>query len=287
MRMANFECPLCHSATEPAGKQRYCPRCGWNKKRAAEQLRFSQKMFPLAIVLVAALTIVFLRGAAKQKDSAFWVIVAVPAVVYAVAYASVKRSLRKLETVPDPPGPAADEKGANITEKGEAGEPSEADKALLQTMPPRNVRMGSRGKKSLSFIGTVVCVFEGILIWQLHRMWEVTRSFEGYQRKDWALLGLVALLAALPLSMWRAMAREQELLANGELTLGRVTKKWDTRDGATIFYEFQDASGETHKHSGMDYSRAIEIGMRVPVFYDRENPKRQIAACAALHEVAK
>jgi len=283
--MANFECPLCHSATEPAGKQRYCPRCGWNKKRAAEQLRFSQRMFPVAIVLVAALTIVFMRGAAKQKDSAYWVIVVVPGVIYALAYVSVKRSLRKLEAVPDPPGAAVDEKGEAALEKGGAVEPSEADLALLRTTPPRKTRMGSRGKKSLSFIAAVVCLFEGILIWQLHRMWELTRSFEGYQRKDWALLGLVVVLAVLPLSAWRSMARERELLENGELTLGRVTKRWDTRDGATIYYEFQDASGQTHKHSGMDYSRRIEIGMGVPVFYDRDNPKRQIAACAALHEV--
>jgi type VI protein secretion system component VasK len=279
--MANLECPLCHSATDKAGKLRYCPRCGWNKKEAAQQLRVSLRLMPVAIVAAVLAVVVFGRSAPKQSAAMYLLIIGIPLVVYLFAYVSVKRAMSKLDSVPDLP---ARERVAGETASLIA-EPSAIDQALLRTSRPREVQMSARGKKSLGIIATLVCVFEAVLIWQLYRMWAMSRSFEGYQRKDWALVGLVILLVLLPLSTWRTMARERELLENGELTMGRVLKRWNTRDGSTVFYEFQDASGQAHKHSGMDYSRTLEIGMPLAVFYNRDNPKRQVAACSALHEV--
>jgi type VI protein secretion system component VasK len=279
--MANLECPLCHSATDKAGKLRYCPRCGWNKKEAAQQLRVSLRLMPVAIVAAVLAVVVFGRSAPKQSAAMYLLIIGIPLVVYLFAYVSVKRAMSKLDSVPDLP---ARERVAGETASLIA-EPSAKDQALLRTSRPREVQMSARGRKSLGIIATLVCVFEAVLIWQLYRMWAMSRSFEGYQRKDWALVGLVILLVLLPLSTWRTMARERELLENGELTMGRVLKRWNTRDGATVFYEFQDANGQTHKHSGMDYSRTLDIGMPLAVFYDRDNPKRQVAACSALHEV--
>jgi hypothetical protein len=279
--MANLECPLCHSATDKAGKLRYCPRCGWNKKEAAQQLKISLRLMPVAIVAAVLAVAVFGHSAPKQSAAMYLLIIGIPLVVYLFAYVSVKRAMSELDSVPDLP---ARERVAGETASLIA-EPSAKDQALLQTSRPREVQMSARGKKSLGIIATLVCVFEAVLIWQLYRMWAMSRSFEGYQRKDWALVGLVILLVLLPLSTWRTMARERELLENGELTMGRVLKKWNTRDGATVFYEFQDAAGQTHKHSGTDYSRTLEIGMPLAVFYDHENPKKQVAACSALHEV--
>lgn len=279
--MANLECPLCHSATDTAGKQRYCPKCGWNKKEAAQQLRVSLRLMPVAIVAAVLAVVVFGKTAPKQSASLYLLIVGISAVVYLFAYVSVKRALGKLESVPD----LAPREQVDGNATSAAAEPSPKDQALLRTSRPREVQMSGRGMKSLGIIAVLAGIFEAVLIWQLHRLWAMTHSFAGYQRKDWALVGLVVLLVLLPLSTWRTMSRERDLLENGELTMGRVLKKWNTRDGATVFYEFQDASGQTHKHSGMDYSRILEIGMPLAVFYDRDNPRRQIAACSALHEV--
>lgn len=281
--MANFDCPLCRSATDVAGKVRFCPQCGWNKKQAAQQLRYSLKVLPIALVAAAILVFLFLHTAQKKTPMVYLLSIAFPAAVYALAYASVKRSLVKLESVPDLP---SDKRTPSSAAAGTMAPlvPAAKDLALLRASRPREVRMSGRGKRSLATIALLACAFEGVLIWQLHRLWALTQSFAGFHRKDWALVGLVALLVLLPLSTWRQMARERKLLENGELAMGRVTKKWNTRDGSTVFYEFQDASGQTHKHSGMDYSRTLEIGMAVPVFYDRDNPKKQVAACAALHE---
>jgi hypothetical protein len=279
--MANLECPLCHSATDKAGKLRYCPRCGWNKKEAAQQLRISLRLMPVAIVAAVLAVALLGHSAPKQSPAVYLLIVGIPTVVYLFAYVSVKRAMSKLESVPDMQTPeSADGRAPALI-----AEPSPRDQALLRTSRPREVRMSARGKKSLGIIAGLVCVFETVLMWQLYRLWAMSHSFEGYQRKDWALVGLVVLLVLLPLSTWRTMAGERELLENGELTMGQVLKKWSTRDGATVFYEFQDASGQTHKHSGMDYSRTLEIGMPLAIFYDRDNPKKQVAACSALHEV--
>jgi len=287
--MTNFECPLCKSPTDVAGKVRFCPRCGWNKKQAVQQLRYSLKVLPVALVAAAVLVILFLHTAAKKTPVVYALSVAIPLAVYVFAYVSVKRNLSKVNSAPDLPaaGTQGAEGGRTKSEAASpaATEPTARDKALLRTSRPRNVRMCGRGKRSLAIISIVIGIFEGVLTWQLHRLWALTRSFGGFGRKDWALAGLVLLLAALAFSTWRQMARERELLENGEIALGHVTKKWNTRDGSTVFYEYQDASGQTHKRSGMDYSRTLEIGMPLAIFYDRENPKKQVAACAALHEV--
>lgn len=279
--MANVECPLCHSETDTAGKQRYCPRCGWNKKEAAQQLRVSLRLMPVAIVAAVLAVVVFGKTAPKQSAALYLLVIGVPTVVYLFAYVSVKRAMSKLASVPD----LAPRERVGGETANPLMEPSPRDQALLRTSRPREVQMSARGKKSLGIIVALVGVFEAVLIWQLHRLWAMSHSFAGYERKDWALVGLVVLLVLLPLSTWRTMARERDLLEDGELTMGRVLKKWNTRDGATVFYEFQDASGQAHKHSGMDYSRTLEIGMPLAVFYDRDNPRRQVAACSALHEV--
>lgn len=236
---------------------------------------------PVAIVAAILGVVVFARSAPNQGASLYLLIIGIPAVVYLFAYVSVKRALGKLESAPDLPArKPGDEKTG-----GSTAEPSPRDQALLRTSRPREVQMSARGRKSFGIIAVLVGVFEGILIWQLHRLWAMSHSFEGYQRKDWALVGLVVLLVLLPLSTWRTMARERDLLENGEVTMGHVLKKWNTREGATVFYEFRDATGQAHKHSGTDYSRRLDVGLPLAVFYDREDPRKQVAACAALHEV--
>jgi hypothetical protein len=281
--MANIECPFCHSATDSAGKLRYCPQCGWNKKEAAQQLRLSLKLLPLWVLATIIFAVLFLRSLPTKSQSLYGVALAIPLAAFAFAYLWAKRNLSKLESVPGSPK----DRGATVGVSAHraAEEPTVKDRALFGVARPRGVRMTRRGKRSIGMIAALVCAFEGLLISKLAQFWSANYSSSAYQRKDWALMGLALLLLLLPLSVWRSIRRERGLLETGELTMGRILKKWNTRDGVTVFYEFQDQSGQTQKRSGMDYSRTLEIGMAVPVFYDRENPKRQVPACGALHEV--
>jgi hypothetical protein len=68
-------------------------------------------------------------------------------------------------------------------------------------------------------------------------------------------------------------------------------REWRGRDGENCAaverrheYEFSDYQGQAHKGFGLDYTEKLYEGMSVPVFYDRDNPKRQIAYCSTMHE---
>jgi RNA 3'-terminal phosphate cyclase len=93
------------------------------------------------------------------------------------------------------------------------------------------------------------------------------------------------LLLLMLVSQWRAMDRERDLLTNGEVAAARITQKVASRNASAIKYEFEDFSGRRHSNTGTDYTQKLEEGMSVPVFYDRENPNRQVPACGTFHEV--
>ncbi|HEV2224057.1 MAG TPA: hypothetical protein VGR84_13745, partial [Candidatus Acidoferrales bacterium] len=57
------------------------------------------------------------------------------------------------------------------------------------------------------------------------------------------------------------------------------------KSNSIITYEFEDAEGKTIAGSGNDLTRSLYEGMSVPVFYDAQNSKRQIAACASFFEI--
>ena len=68
--------------------------------------------------------------------------------------------------------------------------------------------------------------------------------------------------------------------------LATVVSEWrGDKDQSSIEYEFKDFQGQTRRASGFDYTQKLFAGMPVAVFYDRDNPKRQIPACATYHEI--
>jgi hypothetical protein len=95
----------------------------------------------------------------------------------------------------------------------------------------------------------------------------------------------LGLLTTMALVMQRVLARERELLGEGEVVMGRVTKQWTARNGNGIQYEFTTPSGETISRMTTDFARQLMDGMSVPVFYDALDPKKQVALCAAFYEV--
>jgi len=95
----------------------------------------------------------------------------------------------------------------------------------------------------------------------------------------------IGLVAALAFAMRRTLARQRELLSMGEVSMARVTKQWTARNGNGIRYEFTDPAGGTISGMTTDSARELVVGMSMPVFYDRQNPKKQVALCAAFYEV--
>jgi len=87
------------------------------------------------------------------------------------------------------------------------------------------------------------------------------------------------------LVMLNALARQKRLLAEGEMAAAHVTKRWNARNGPNIRYEFTTPLGEHFTRSAADASRQLSVGMNVPVFYDQQRPKKQLALCASFYEV--
>lgn len=79
--------------------------------------------------------------------------------------------------------------------------------------------------------------------------------------------------------------KQKQLLAEGEMSMARVTDRVLARNGPNIRYEFITPLGEHFSGSAQDGTRKLSVGMNVPVFYDPQNPKRQLALCASFYEV--
>ena len=120
---------------------------------------------------------------------------------------------------------------------------------------------------------------------QLYRAWSGSHSFQQFGFREWGLAGFALLLLLLLVSQWRMVDRERSLLGNGEVAAGKIVEKFGTRNASAIKYEFQDFAGVKRLRTGTDYTQKLEEGMVVPVFYDRENPNRQVPVCGTLHEV--
>ena len=75
------------------------------------------------------------------------------------------------------------------------------------------------------------------------------------------------------------------LLAEGEIATAQVTKRWMARNGPNIRYEFTTPLGEHFTRGAADGSRQLSVGMSVPIFYDPQRPKKQLALCASFYEV--
>lgn len=220
----------------------------------------------------------------------------VPTLGIALNYFFAKRSLAKLQGLPAPTWRSGESlndsrsgasSGARNSSESTSAvpQPTSADQALLRTSRPRQVRMAQRGKFSIAVIILVVLAFATPITLHLYAVWARTLSFATFAQKDWLSVGFAALILLIPFGFWRSQVRECDLLENGEIAIARVVRQWSDKDNASIEYEFKDFTGELQRQMGNDTTRKLYEGMTVPVFYDRENPKRQIPYCATLHEV--
>jgi hypothetical protein len=279
-------CPTCHAEATSAGKLRYCAHCGWQKKQTESQLRLNLKIVPIAFaVMVLVLGFLFFRGGAHTQNAgliAFFL--TFPLIALTMSYVVTRRHLKVLLAQP-PPSAVAD--AASTVSGAGAAVPSLAPQyeAILKTLPPRTLRMSRRGTFQLTLTLAVLFVFVGVILVQIYRAWAAAHSFAAFGFREWGLAGFALLLLLMLVSQWRAMDRERDLLTNGEAVAARITQKFGSRNASAIKYEFEDFSGQKHSSTGTDYTQKLEEGMSVPVFYDRENPNRQVPACGTFHEV--
>lgn len=288
-------CPRCHGATTLAINTPYCSNCGWNRDVALTNARSGLMILPVGAVMAVGFIFFMTHFWHFRNPVQIGIFCIVPMIGISVNYIVMKRALNRLEALPAPAmraGAAAAVRapGAEVIARGDGSsaaiEPSAQDKALLRTSRPREIQMATRGKLSLAVSALVVVIFGTVLGVHLYGEWARTLSFATFQTRDWAMAAGFILLLLMPVGMWRSQVRECDLLENGEVAMGKIARQWkDDKNNSSVEYEFSDYQGQTHKGIGFDYEKNLYDGMSVPVFYDRENPKRQIAYCATMHEI--
>jgi hypothetical protein len=288
-------CPLCHGATRIGGNKPYCPNCGWNRDVALADVRGTLVILPFGIFLMGGFVYFMVRFWHFRNPYQIAIFTVFPAIAILINYIVSRRSLATLQSLTAPAMRAATVPYNSFASSAAGGvaassnatvEPNAQQESLLQTSRPREIRMSTRGRFSLSVAFVGVMGFAAIFGVHLYTIWQRKLSVAAFTPGDWVIAAIVAFMLLLPFAMWRSQVRECDLLENGEVALATVVRQWKGDKGSSsVEYEFKDFQGETRKGMGFDYTEKLFEGMPVAVFYDRDNPKRQIPACATYHEV--
>ena len=262
---------------------------------ALADVRGTLVILPFGIFLMGGFVYFMVRFWHFRNPYQIAIFTVFPAIAILINYVVSRRSLATLQSLPAPAMRAAtvpynsfasSAAGRVAASSNATVKPNAQQKSLLQTSRPREIRMSTRGRFSLSVAFVGVMGFAAIFGVHLYTIWQRKLSVAAFTPGDWVIAVIVAFMLLLPYAMWRSQVRECDLLENGEVALATVVRQWKGDKGSSsVEYEFKDFQGETRKGMGFDYTEKLFEGMPVTVFYDRDNPKRQIPACATYHEV--
>jgi hypothetical protein len=286
--MAFDTCPQCNAPVANTLGKQYCPHCGWNRAEAERQTRLFLRLLPVLVIVFDAPLIVwiFLGHAEVSVLALLGAIAFIPAILVVL----VVRGKVRMESL----GVAGPKSGAGAA-SGTAGDESQEMVApnedvgrkyrmLTELQRPRPVRMSRMGKMNVAVIFIALVAFAVALI----VMAVLKPSGTGSARQPAQPLVVVlplGLVTGIALFMRRSLLEQRRLLELGEIAMARVSKQWAARNGFGIRYEFTAPGGESFSRISTDGARLLTVGMSVPVFYDRQEPKRQVALSAAFFEV--
>jgi hypothetical protein len=287
------ECPVCHKKPAYAGNTPYCPSCGWNRASAISSLQMSLNSLPLAVLGFGGMAAFVWWGMKFKNAPQLMIFFVIPVLGVPLNFFFARRKLAKLRVMSGAPPSAAippipSNFGPAVLAAASAN-PSfplnPQDEALLHAPAPRQLRISKGGRISLWVTAFVLSAFTVPMAIGLYRQLSLTGSLSTVRGLGWAI-ALEAIVALAAFGAWRGQKRECDLLEHGEVVMGRVTRQWlDDKRNSWIDYEFTDFLGTSHRGGATDRTSKLFAGMPLIVFYDRDNPKRQIAYCSTLHEV--
>jgi hypothetical protein len=162
---------------------------------------------------------------------------------------------------------------------------SARDEALVRTPAPRQIRVSRSGRLVMWAAALGLSLFVVPFAASAYGQWTLYHSFSNVRGLGWGI-AMEAIVALAAFGIWRGQVRECDLLEHGEVVMGRVLRQWmDDKNNPWVEYEFTDFLGSLHKGSANDRTNQLFPGMSLVVFYDRDNPKHQVAYCSTLHEV--
>jgi hypothetical protein len=142
--------------------------------------------------------------------------------------------------------------------------------------PPRRVHLSWRAAVRLPVYAVPLLI-----------PWHMLSILRFHFDLDWVLWIVFALAFAILAHMARRRRREIRLLRGGEVTLALVDyREVDTEWQDRITYHFITARGTMVSGRVLyaGYENGILEGSSVPVFYDADNPRDHVVACASWFE---
>lgn len=150
---------------------------------------------------------------------------------------------------------------------------------------PRPVRMNTRGKTMAGIVSiALLTTLAAYAAAEIAMRRNAAGSYSGPSQFPVYVLSIIFILV-FGVVMMNVIGRQKRLLVEGEMSMARVVDRVLARNGPNIRYEFTTPLGEHLSGGAQDSSRKLSIGMYVPVFYDAQNPKKQLALCASFYEV--
>jgi hypothetical protein len=261
----------------------YCPQCGWNRDVAEKQTRLLLRLLPALVILFDAPLIVwiFVGHAEAPMLAALAGIAIVPAILVVLV---VKGKIRLGASGPKKADAVLSRAGTTqIAAPNE--EVAEQYKLLAELPRPRPVRMSRQGKMNVVVISIALIAFAAALIAMSVMQPAAGRSNATPLPRPVIFVLPIGLVILIMFVMQRALERQYKLLVYGELAMARVTKQWIARNGHGIRYEFTTPAGENFSRMTSDSTRQLFEGMTVPIFFDQQQPKKQVALCASFYEI--
>ena len=254
----------------------YCPQCGWNRDEADKQTRLLLRLLPVLVILFDAPLIIwiFVGHAEVPILAALGVLAIVPAMLVVLVVTGKVRI----------GGSGAPPQSGTNPVAAPSEDLAEQYRILAELPCPRPVRLSRSGKTNITVLAVALLMFAGVLVAVAVLQPPGARRNLGASNLLVYVLP-VGLLTLITFAMQRALLQQRHLLSEGKMAMGRVTKQWVARNGNGIRYEFSIPAGKTFSRMTVDNQRRIFPGMNVPVFYDAQQPKKQVALCASFYEV--
>jgi hypothetical protein len=280
--MPSIECPDCHLPAASALGKMFCPHCGWNREAAEKHSRLLLRLLPVLVIVFDAplIAYIFFGHAEMPSLAALGALAIVPAILVVL----VVRGKVRIGSSGTSAAPSVKTEAAETSSNAAPGGAITGEYRALTKLPrPRPVRMSRQGRMNAAIIVISLLCFAAALV----AVVVIKPVSGGGVTPPRAVVFALpfALVAVIAFVMRRSLVQQRWLLAQGEIAMARVTKQWISRNGHGIRYEFTAPNGETFSRMTTDNARQLLAGMDVPVFYDPDEPKKQVALCASFYEV--
>lgn len=285
--MPHVKCAQCGAVAQLAMSTPYCTKCGWNRDGAVRRLTRFAWLLPSLIVLLDGIGI-FGVGLKMHDWPGAILFATLPTLLLGFVYAGVRQGLTRLRSpsARTARGELGPRSAADAPAASAAKDRSEPYDFLISLPPPRPVQLSRRGKRLLTLLLAFALGMEGFLVWSFYGVWQRSGVVPNSRGPEILMVCFMLLVACLPFFVRRGMVRDRNLMEKGAVAMGRVTEQKNVKNASLIAYEFKDSMSRTISGSGNDLTRSLFPEMSVPVFYDPENSKRNVVACASFFEIA-